>query len=170
VLGRGDAAHAAFDLLNPIHTAPDVYKGEPYVLAGDVYSCPPHVGRCGWTWYTGSSGWLYRVGLEDLLGIRRQAGSLTLDPCVPASWEKFTVRFRFGKTVYVLEVRNPERISRGVVRITLDGSATDATSIPLEDTGDERLVSVEMGAVVRDAKQLADQPDVPPPSPKAIKP
>ncbi len=157
MLGHGDDAHAAFDLLNPIRTAPDVYKGEPYVLAGDVYSCPPHVGRGGWTWYTGSSGWLYRVGLEDLLGICRQMNRLHFDPCIPATWDKFTVRYRLGKTVYVVEVRNPERVNRGVVRVTLAGSLADATSIPIEDTGGEHRVVVEMGAVVRDGKQSADQ-------------
>lgn len=157
MLGHGDDAHAAFDLLNPIRTTPDVYKGEPYVLAGDVYSRPPHIGRCGWTWYTGSSGWLYRVGLEDLLGIRRQASTLHFDPCVPVSWEKFTVRYRFGQTVYVVEVRNPDRVCRGVVRVTLNGLAADATSIPIEDSGGEHLVVVEMGAIVRDGKQPTDQ-------------
>jgi cyclic beta-1,2-glucan synthetase len=156
-LGHGDDAHAAFDLLNPIRTNPDVYKGEPYVLAGDVYSCSPHVGRCGWTWYTGSSGWLYRVGLEDLLGIRRRGDTLHFEPCVPASWDEFTVRYRFGRTVYVIEARNPERVHRGVVRVTLDGSVADADSVPLEDSGGERRVLLEMGLVVRDGKQSADQ-------------
>ena len=167
-LGHGDDAHAAFDLLNPVRTAPDVYKGEPYVLAGDVYSCPPHVGRGGWTWYTGSSGWLYRVGLEDVLGMRRQTDRLHFDPCVPASWEQFSVRYRFGKTVYLVDVRNPERVSRGVVRVTLDGTTADATSIPIEDTGGEHRVVVEMGAVVRDVKQPADQPSPPPMTLKAV--
>jgi cyclic beta-1,2-glucan synthetase len=83
---------------------------------------------------------------------------LIFDPCVPASWETFTVRYRVGKTVYVVEVRNPQRVSRGVVRVTLNGSAADATSFPIEDSGGEQRVIVEMGAIVRDGQKPADQP------------
>ena len=81
------------------------YRGEPYVVAADVYSRPPHVGRAGWTWYTGSSAWMYRVGLEDILGLRRVGDRLWFEPCVPTSWPGFRVRYRFGKSVYDIEVQ-----------------------------------------------------------------
>ena len=109
-LGRADEAFEAFALLDPIRATEttagvDRYRGEPYVLAGDVYSCPQHVGRAGWTWYTGSSSWLYRVGTEDILGLHRAGDRLRIEPCVPTTWPGFRVRYRFGETVYDIEVK-----------------------------------------------------------------
>ncbi len=158
MLGRGDEAHAAFDLLNPIRMPADVYKGEPYVLAGDVYSHPPHTGRAGWTWYTGSCGWLYRVGLEDIIGLRRVGNTLRFDPCVPATWEQFTVRYHFGRTVYRIEFHNSNKVCRGVPRVSLDGRAVESGVVELTDTGGERLVRVELDRMTRDGAQAGAQP------------
>jgi cyclic beta-1,2-glucan synthetase len=104
-LGQGDRAHELFSLLNPIRhaaTREDVqrYKVEPYVLAGDVYSRPPHVGRGGWTWYTGSAGWMYRAGIEGILGIRLRGAALEIDPCIPRAWPAFEIvlRYRSSRT------------------------------------------------------------------------
>ena len=90
-LGEGDKAAELFSLLNPINharTRADVhrYKVEPYVVAADVYAAPPHVGRGGWTWYTGSAGWMQRAGIESILGLRLQGAVLHLDPCIPKAW------------------------------------------------------------------------------------
>ena len=96
-LGNGDEAVELFHLLNPINhtrTAADVerYKAEPYVTAGDVYAHPAHAGRGGWTWYTGSAGWMYRAGLESILGLKRHGASFELDPCIPAAWPEYSHR------------------------------------------------------------------------------
>ncbi|MDR3621262.1 MAG: glucoamylase family protein [Paludisphaera borealis] len=115
LLGRGDLAVRLFAYLNPINHAlckDDVarYKNEPYVLAGDVFSKPPHVGRGGWSWYTGSASWLYRIGLETILGFHRRGDRLTIIPRIPASWERFQIVYRYGATTYRIEVvRSDER-------------------------------------------------------------
>src|SRR5262249_17467961 len=126
LLGQGGRAHELFRILNPIYHAIDQegvarYKAEPYVLAGDVYNHPMHLGRGGWSWYTGSAGWLYRVGLESILGLRRTGGVLTIDPCIPPQWPGFEVAYRFGSTTYRIIVENPRHLERGVAEVWLDG-------------------------------------------------
>ena len=113
-LGQGRLAFELFQLLNPIHHGRNEqevarYKVEPYVVAGDVFSQPPHVGRGGWTWYTGSAGWLYRTGIESLLGFRRSGGILTFDPCIPPQWTGFSLTYRFQSTRYQIVDRKPSR-------------------------------------------------------------
>ena len=126
ILGNGAQAAKLFSILNPIsHTSTraDVqrYKVEPYVVAADVYSVAPHVGRGGWTWYTGSASWMYRAGLEWILGFRVRAGKLLLTPCIPADWPRFEIIFRHGSACYEILVENPHRVSRGIARVELDG-------------------------------------------------
>jgi cyclic beta-1,2-glucan synthetase len=126
MLGEGDKAGALFSLINPIHHANTAeatrrYAVEPYVIAADVYSMAPHVGRGGWTWYTGSAGWMHRAGLERVLGFRVEAGSLLLDPCIPKAWPGFGIVFRHGTAVYDIHVENPEGVSRGALLAELDG-------------------------------------------------
>src|SRR4029077_7987189 len=99
-LSDGDRAVELFRMINPINRSDSLanvqrYKVEPYVLAGDIYAESPHEGRGGWTWYTGSSGWLYRAGMEWILGIRLRGTVLAIDPCVPRSWPAFSVDFRY---------------------------------------------------------------------------
>jgi cyclic beta-1,2-glucan synthetase len=149
-LGSGDDAVELFHMLNPInHTrAPaDVerYQTEPYVVAGDVCAHASHMGRGGWTWYTGSAGWMYRAGLESILGLRRQGATFTLDPCVPSAWPEYEVVWRCGRTRYEITVVNPERRCRGVARAELDGVTVDAQSIPLADDGGTHRVRVILG-------------------------
>jgi cyclic beta-1,2-glucan synthetase len=127
-LGQGDKAAEVFSLINPInHTATRAgvlrYKVEPYVLAADVYSMPPHVGRGGWTWYTGSAGWLYRAGIESILGLRVNGEFLLIDPCIPTAWPGFEMTLRYRGAVYEITVRNPGKVSRGVVAAQLDGAS-----------------------------------------------
>jgi cyclic beta-1,2-glucan synthetase len=150
-LGSGDEAAELFHLLNPVNhtrTGPDVkrYQGEPYVLAGDVTAHPAHVGRAGWTWYTGSAGWLYRAGLESILGLRRRGETFQLDPCISAAWPEFSISWRFGRTRYEIQVANPERRCRGVGSALLDGLAVDAGAIPLVDDGGVHEVRVVLGS------------------------
>ena len=160
-LGQGERAAALFRMLNPVYHADSAekvarYRVEPYVVAADVYSVEPHVGRGGWTWYTGSSGWMYRLGVEAILGVRREGDSLYVDPCIPRDWEAYTVIYRDGAayeraayeraatdgrarkqpTVYHIRVENPHGVNRGVMRITLDGEDLPGRAIPL--TGDGR--------------------------------
>jgi cyclic beta-1,2-glucan synthetase len=149
-LGYGDEAAEVFHMLNPVNhtrTLADVerYKAEPYVLAGDVFAHPSHAGRAGWTWYTGSAGWMYRAGLESLLGLRRHGATFEVDPCVPAAWPAYSVAWRFGETRYTIDVANPERRSRGVARALLDGRPVDPSAIPLCDDGGRHELSVLLG-------------------------
>ncbi len=151
MLGEGDKAVEFFDLLSPIqHTSRRAdlhrYKGEPYAVAADVYSQPPHVGRAGWTWYTGAAGWLYRTGLEWILGFRKRGSALCIDPCIPREWKRFEITYRNGGTLYRIAVENPEGVCRGVSQVSLDGAALSAGAlVPLCDDGSEHRVQVLLG-------------------------
>ncbi len=149
-LGDGDRAEALYRLLNPIYHAetPDGverYRVEPYVVAADVYSEPPHTGRGGWTWYTGSASWMYRVGLEAILGLRREGDELLFDPCIPRSWERFELEYRFGNTTYHIQVENPEHVCRGVRQLSIDNQPAPANILPLVDDGGHHEVCVRLG-------------------------
>jgi len=146
-LGRGELALKLFRILNPINhsTCKDdvrTYKAEPYALAGDVLAIPPHVGRAGWTWYTGSAGWLYQAAVESILGVRRRGDRLIVDPRVPASWREFAFEYRHGSTVYDVRVKNPEGLERGRVWVAIDDEPRDDPTIPLVDDGRRRSVEV----------------------------
>jgi cyclic beta-1,2-glucan synthetase len=150
-LGNGNEAVELFHMLNPINhtrTPRDVerYKAEPFVLAADVYTHAPHVGRGGWTWYTGSAAWMHRLGLESILGVRQRGAHLTVAPCIAASWAGFAVRWRHGTSRYRITVENPDHVERGVAHASLDGVPVDAARIPLLDDGAEHEVRVVMGA------------------------
>ncbi|HUU45251.1 MAG TPA: glucoamylase family protein [Acidobacteriota bacterium] len=155
MLGEGDKSLGLFDLLNPIHHASgradiDRYKVEPYAVAADVYSVPPHTGRGGWTWYTGAASWLYRAGLEWILGFRKRGSGLRIDPCIPRGWKRFEIDYRFGNTLYRIVVENPERVCRGVARIKIDGTTLPGDAlVPLSDDGREHKVEVVLGAPSR---------------------
>ena len=149
-LGRGGDAHALFELLNPINLAltPESvaqYRIEPYVMAGDVYGRPPHTGRGGWSWYTGSASWLYRIGVETLLGFRKQGDRLRIDPRIPAAWQSFTIRYRHGSSSYQIVVENPHGVEAGVAKVELDGKSVPDGEILLGDDGQMHQVRVEMG-------------------------
>jgi cyclic beta-1,2-glucan synthetase len=151
MLGDGGRAVELFDLLSPIHHASSRadlhrYKGEPYAVAADVYSCPPHVGRGGWTWYTGAAGWLYRAGLEWILGFRKRGAALWFDPCIPPEWKNFEITYRHGSSLYRITVENPKGVSRGVSQISVDGTLLSGqASVPLSDDGSEHRVQVVLG-------------------------
>ncbi len=151
-LGDGDKAGELFSILNPINHASTRagvhrYKVEPYVMAADVYAEPPHVGRGGWTWYTGSAGWMYQAGVEWILGFRLRGTTLRIDPCIPRAWPGFEIDFRYHSARYEIVVENPHGVSRGVASMELDGHelADGAVSIPLADDGATHHVRVVLG-------------------------
>jgi cyclic beta-1,2-glucan glucanotransferase len=151
-LGDGDRAGELFALLNPInHTSTRAglyrYRAEPYVVAGDVYAEVPHSGRGGWTWYTGSAGWMYRAGIEWLLGFRIRGASLFIDPCIPRTWSGFSITFRYHATRYEVHVENPHGVTRGVSRVEIDGAqaAAGQAALPLVDDGATHQVRVWLG-------------------------
>jgi cyclic beta-1,2-glucan synthetase len=149
-LGYGDEAAELFHMINPANhtrTLPDVelYKGEPYALPGDVLAHPSHAGRAGWTWYTGSAGWMYRAGLESILGLRRRGRTFEIDPCVPAAWPGYTISWLFGTSRYAIEVGNPDHRSRGVASARLDGAPVDPHEVPLVDDGRPHQLVVVLG-------------------------
>jgi cyclic beta-1,2-glucan glucanotransferase len=151
-LGQGDKAAELFSLLNPINrtstrTAVRRYKVEPYSVAADVYSVAPHIGRGGWTWYTGSAGWLYRAGIESILGFHLQGEHLLLTPCIPKQWPRFDLDFRYRSSRYEITVMNPNGVSRGAAHTTLDGVLLPAgeSRIALLDDGATHHVEMILG-------------------------
>ncbi len=148
MLGEGNMAFDLFKMLSPTDHARDPeevdrYKVEPYAVAADVYSEPPNVGRGGWTWYTGAAGWLYRLGLEWILGFQKRGSALRIDPCIPEEWTGFEIAYRHGTSLYQITVDNPEGISRGVSVISLDGTPLpEGALVPLTDDGLEHQVHV----------------------------
>ena len=149
----GDHARAweLLRMINPIHHGDSadriaVYKVEPYVVAADVYAVDPHVGRGGWTWYTGSAGWMYRLMVESLLGLRLQGNSLRLVPCIPAEWPAYKLRYRYRDTVYRIHVRQqslPAGTWQGASqRLLVDGVECPDLVIPLRDDHAQHLVEL----------------------------
>jgi len=151
-LEQGDEAAQLFSLLNPINHARtragvQRYKVEPYVVAADVYSNPRHVGRGGWTWYSGSAGWMQRAGIESILGLRLQGATLHLDPCIPNAWPRFAMTIRYRSASYEIEVENPEGAGRGIASADFDGAMieTRPMRVPLADDGITHRLLVRLG-------------------------
>ncbi len=151
-LGDGDKANELFSILNPINRASTRagvhrYKVEPYVAPADVYAEPPHVGRGGWTWYTGSAGWMYRAGIEWLLGFRLRGAILSIDPCVPRAWRGFEIAFRYHGSRYEIVVTNPSGVSRGVSSMEVDGTRlpSGSATVKLTDDGATHRIRVVLG-------------------------
>ncbi len=147
-LGDRKRAWALYSMINPVNHASSadavaVYKVEPYVVAADVYAVPPHTGRGGWTWYTGSAGWLYRLILESLLGLRVEAGKLHFVPCVPAEWKEYKVRYRYRETDYAITIRQSSA-ANGKVEASVDGIDQPGGVIVLQDDRREHKVEVRI--------------------------
>jgi cyclic beta-1,2-glucan synthetase len=145
-LGEAERAHQLFSMINPINHArtPEeiaLYRVEPYVMAADVYSVEPHKGRGGWTWYTGSAGWMYRAGLEAILGITREGDRLRIKPCIPVSWPGFEASLTFGKTRYDIKItRSARSLPDGVERV-----AGGEYLITLNDNGGIQTFELQLG-------------------------
>ena len=159
-LGDGDKAAELFSLLNPINHArsrADVhrYKVEPYVVAADVYASAPHVGRGGWTWYTGSAGWMQRAGVESILGLKIRGAVLHLDPCIPRRWSQYEMTVRYRSARYDITVDNPAGVSRGVCFAEVDGAEISMRPlrIGMMDDGATHRVHIRLGREI-DGRQV----------------
>jgi cyclic beta-1,2-glucan synthetase len=145
--GNGDRAFELYQMLNPLthsRTPEEVetYKVEPYVVAADVYTAEGHLGRGGWTWYTGSASWMYRVGLEGILGFRKRGDTLFIEPAAPTSWREYTIEYRHGKSLYTIVVSNDGEGGRGPVEVAVDGQISSGGGITLVDDGERHTVLV----------------------------
>jgi len=152
LLGRGDAANELLSFINPIHRSSDAdrvnrYRAEPFAVAADIYSAPAHLGRGGWTWYTGAAGWMYRVTIEHVLGIKREGNTLRVEPCVPSRWPRYRVTYRITGAEYIIDIDNPDGTGCGARSLTLDGNAIDGGRILLEPNSGTHTVRVVLGTV-----------------------
>jgi cellobiose phosphorylase len=143
-MGDKRRAWELFAMINPVNHGGSAegiatYKVEPYVVAADVYAVAPHTGRGGWTWYTGSAAWMYRLIMESLLGLRLEVDRLYVEPCIPDDWEGFTVHYRYRETVYHIKVVQGHG---GTTRVTVDGIEQQGASVPLADDHREHAVEV----------------------------
>jgi cyclic beta-1,2-glucan synthetase len=163
--GDGRSAVEVLRLLNPVeHTrTPDEvarYKGEPYVVAADVYALQGEEGSCGWTWYTGSSGWMYRVWLEEVIGFRLRGQTVMIDPVIPPDWKHFSVSYRYGETSYEMTVENPDAVSRGVTWIELDGARISTPYFSLQDDKGRHTVRIRLGGPGKPTQQEEALPGI----------
>jgi cellobiose phosphorylase len=138
-----------WNLINHVYhamTAEEVqhYKVEPYVVCADVYGARPHTGRGGWTWYTGSASWLYRVAIETILGFQLRGRTLRIEPCIPPNWPGFELSYRYQSATYQVLVDNSAGTGRGVRSIELDGQTVPNHIVPLSDDGTHK-VRVQLG-------------------------
>ena len=146
-LGQDQRAMDLFRLINPIYHADspenaERYKVEPYVIAADVYSVAPYEGRGGWTWYTGSASWMYRLGVEMLLGLQRTDHSLKIEPHIPAHWPQYQLNYRFGKTMYHIRVQNAVDGNGQKKKVMMDGRVLTDATIPLQNDGQTHEVVI----------------------------
>ncbi|PYV38141.1 MAG: hypothetical protein DMG06_26410 [Acidobacteria bacterium] len=148
--GDGERAVEVLRMLNPVeHTRTPTevarYRGEPYAIAADVYALPGQVGRCGWTWYTGSSGWMYRIWVEEILGFKLRGDTVIFDPVIPAHWPEYKLSYRYRSSWYDITVENPDRFGRGVAWIELDEQRLSEAKISLRDDGARHQVRIRLG-------------------------
>ena len=147
-LGDAERAWELLSMINPINHAstPEevaIYKVEPYVISADVYAVSPHIGRGGWSWYTGSAGWMYRLILESLLGLQLEVNVLHVRPCLPIGWSGFKLRYRYRDTHYHINVTQVAAETNSL-SVTVDGAEQYGASIPLFDDGHEHVVEVKL--------------------------
>jgi cyclic beta-1,2-glucan synthetase len=148
--GDGDRASHLFRMLNPLtHARSDAdverYKVEPYVVCADVYTAAGHLGRGGWTWYTGSAAWSWRIAVETLLGFSKRGEHLRIEPCMPRDWREFTIEYRYGASRYVIQVRNPAGLTQGVSTVEMDGQIVEDGTARLADDGAVHHITVTLG-------------------------
>jgi cellobiose phosphorylase len=147
-LGDSQRAWELFTMINPVNHARSTketatYKVEPYVVAADVYAAPPHTGRGGWTWYTGSAAWMYRLIVESLLGLSLEVDRLRFTPCLPANWGGFKLHYRYRETVYHIAVLQTP-VGNGEMRVSVDGIEQHDKTIPLVDDHEEHWAEVRI--------------------------
>ena len=129
-------------MINPIEHArtkeeANKYKVEPYVVAADIYGNGNLAGRGGWTWYTGSSSWFYKAGIENILGLKIENNSLRMEPCIPKDWQEYSIKYRFGRSIYNIKVKNPNGKNTGISKFSVNGKEQEEKQIKLVDDGIE---------------------------------
>jgi len=149
-MGDSIRAWELLSIINPINhgSTPEevaVYRVEPYVVAADVYALPPHTGRGGWTWYTGAAGWMYRLIVESLLGLRLDVDKLSFSPCLPDDWKSFRLHYRYRETFYHITVTRGVEMGSDVVSVTVDGQVQSDKTVHLVDDQREHLVEINLG-------------------------
>src|SRR6056297_1588140 len=149
LLGEGTKAYELYEMLNPINHSPSFflanqYKVEPYVMPADIYNVQPHIGRGGWTWYTGAAGWMYRVCIEGILGLKKRGSKLTLNPSIPDYWTNYTIKYRYKETLYIIEVINEKKVSNGEIKYTLDDKEVEENYIELVNDKNEHNIKAEL--------------------------
>ena len=149
LMGDKERAWELFTLLNPVHHGATpaqiaTYKVEPYVVAADVYGVAPHIGRGGWTWYTGSAGWMYRLLIETLLGVNLEGDRLRLTPRLPKAWPTCKIHYRYRQTVYHITITQLATGSGDADRLSLDGNPLPGTTIPLRDDRQEHTAELDL--------------------------
>ena len=148
--GQADKAFDLYQMINPIHHSntrekADQYAVEPYVIAADVYNSPHHMGHGGWTWYTGSASWMYRLGLERILGLQIQKDGFSLDPAIPAAWDEYQIKLRLPKGDYDIVIKNPFHVNGSVETILLDGNPVRNKTIPWLPDRETHTVLIRLG-------------------------
>ncbi len=149
MLGFGDKATELYRMINPIEhartkEASKKYKVEPYVIAADVYGAGNLAGQGGWTWYTGSSSWYYKAGIEYLLGLKVEKGYIKIEPCIPKEWKEYQIQYKWKESIYNIKVKNPENKNTGVIKITLNGEKVE-NYIKLDGNRNVYQIEVIMG-------------------------
>ena len=147
MLGFGDKAVELFRMINPIEhsrtkEAANKYKVEPYVVAADIYSHENLAGRGGWTWYTGSSSWMIKAGIEYILGLKIENDFLRIEPCIASSWKEYSLRYKYGESIYNIKVKNPNSKNTGIDKFYLNGNEIQEKKIKLQNDG--RVYEVEI--------------------------
>lgn len=148
-LGFGDKGTEYFRMINPIEhsrTREEAikYKIEPYVIAGDVYGAENLAGRGGWSWYTGSSSWFYKAGIEYILGLKIDKMYLKVEPCIPSDWKEYSIKYRYKTSIYNIKVKNPNSKQNGVEKFTLNGNEIEEKKIKLVDDGSINEIEIIM--------------------------
>lgn len=149
MLGKGNQAMELYKMINPIEhsrTKEEAYKYkvEPYVIPADIYGEGNLAGRGGWTWYTGSSSWYYKTGIEYILGLKIQNKTLKVEPCIPKEWEEYEIKYKYGRSLYNIKVKNPNGRSTGIHFLKLNGQNIEQKEIKLIDDGKIYEIEVEM--------------------------
>jgi cellobiose phosphorylase len=160
-LGDSRRAWELLSLISPLNHASSAekaatYRVEPYIVAADIYALPPHTGAGGWTWYTGAAGWMYRLIVESLLGLRLEVDRLSFTPCLPPDWQSFTLSYRYRETTYAITVRRASE--RDGVRLVVDGIEQNEGSIRLVDDRQPHTVEVEIGRADDSSPAIAEPP------------
>lgn len=159
ILGFGDKATEYFKIINPIeHTrtkeAVNRYKVEPYVIAADVYGVGNLIGRGGWTWYTGSSSWMYKAGIEYILGLKIQNETLSIKPAIPSDWKEYSIRYEYKSSVYNIKIKNPNGKNTGVEKFIVNGIEIEERQVKLIDNGKINEIEVIMQEIIKNVNQI----------------